>query len=274
MTNEGARRSRSFVILQFVIYRMSIADNLRRVQERIARAAESTGRRAAEITLVGVTKYVDTNLALELAAAGCHHLGESRPQELWKKHSGFEQRQSISFVHRSGAYLPSATLAPPNVHWHLIGHLQRNKVARTLPLVSLIHSVDSERLLAELNDAGMKAGDSRPAVDVLLEVNTSGEAAKHGLAPDVVARLLDTAPQYPHVNILGLMTMAALEGGPVIAARNFATLRELRDRLKPNLPEEVSLDELSMGMSADFEIAIREGATIVRIGSLLWENSF
>jgi uncharacterized pyridoxal phosphate-containing UPF0001 family protein len=118
----------------------------------------------------------------------------------------------------------------------------------------------------------MKAGDSQPTVSVLLEVNTSGEAAKHGLAPDEVEPILRAAPKYPHVSIQGLMTMAALEGGPDVAARNFATLRVLRDRLKRSAPNRVSLDELSMGMSADFEVAIKEGATIVRIGSMLWET--
>jgi uncharacterized pyridoxal phosphate-containing UPF0001 family protein len=104
-----------------------------------------------------------------------------------------------------------------------------------------------------------------------LEVNTSGEPAKHGLTPDAVEPLLTAAYRYRHVAIHGLMTMAALEGGPHAAARNFAALRELRDRLKANVPGNVQLNELSMGMSGDFEVAIREGATIVRIGSLLWE---
>lgn len=240
---------------------MSIAENLRRVRERIARAAESAGRSADEITLVGVTKYVDAQQAAELAA-GCTDLGESRPQELWKKADALTTQRAAGFT-------PAVS-----IRWHLIGHLQRNKVARTLPLVSRIHSVDSERLLAEINDARMKAGDSQPTVSVLLEVNTSDEAAKHGLAPDDVARLLEAAPGYPRVAIRGLMTMAALEGGLEVAARNFATLRELRDRLKRNVPEHVTLDDLSMGMSADFEVAIREGATIVRVGSLLWQGEF
>jgi uncharacterized pyridoxal phosphate-containing UPF0001 family protein len=104
-----------------------------------------------------------------------------------------------------------------------------------------------------------------------LEVNTSGEAAKHGLAPNEVEPLLAAAPRYPHVAIAGLMTMAALEGGTDVAARNFASLRELRDRLTRVAPDCVRLDELSMGMSGDFEVGIREGATVVRIGSLLWQ---
>jgi uncharacterized pyridoxal phosphate-containing UPF0001 family protein len=109
-------------------------------------------------------------------------------------------------------------------------------------------------------------------IDVLLEVNTSGEAAKHGLAPDAVEPLVASGAQYPRVAIRGLMTMAALEGGENIAAQNFAALRELRDRLTRVAPDGVTLDELSMGMSGDFEVAIREGSTIVRVGSLLWEN--
>ena len=245
---------------------MSIADNLRRVQERIGRAAESAGRSADEITLVGVTKYVGSREAAALAAAGCTDLGESRPQELWKKHADLE---------RAGASPPPVfppPPPPPPIRWHLIGHLQRNKVARTLPLVSLIHSVDSERLLAAIDEARAAAGDNPLPIHVLLEVNTSGEAAKHGLSPDDVEPLLAAAPNYPHVAIRGLMTMAALEGGEAVAARNFASLRELRDRLKPNAPSCVSLDVLSMGMSGDFETAIREGATIVRIGSALWEE--
>ena len=227
---------------------MSTSENLHRVRERIARTAESAGRHPDEIKLVGVTKYVGVREALELATAGCTDLAESRPQELWSK-----------------------AAALPDVRWHLVGHLQRNKVRRTLPLVSLIHSVDSERLLAAISEERAATDDYSPPASVLLEVNTSGEPAKHGLAPDAVEPLLAAAPRYAHVAICGLMTMAALEGGTEVAARNFATLRELRDRLIPNAPDGVRLDELSMGMSGDFEVAIREGATIVRIGSLLWE---
>jgi len=253
---------------------MSIADNLRRVQERIARAAESAGRRASDITLVGVTKYVGPDEAAALAAAGCPHLGESRPQELWRKHEALSSPQGE----------PASAGGPP-IHWHLIGHLQRNKVARTLPLVTLIHSVDSPRLLAAINDVclplppgegrgegAVSTTDTSHPIPVLLEVNTSNEPAKHGLAPNDVDPILAAAENYPYVSIRGLMTMAALEGGETTAARNFATLRELRDRLQRNTLPCVQLSELSMGMSGDFEIAIKEGATIVRVGSALWEQ--
>jgi pyridoxal phosphate enzyme (YggS family) len=234
---------------------MTVSENLERVRERIAAAAAASGRRADEITLVGVTKYVSAKEAAELAAAGCTDLGESRPQELWSKTASLRE--------------VAATFP---IRWHLIGHLQRNKVRRTLPLVTLIHSVDSERLLAAIDEAAFDLDASAVPVDVLLEVNTSGEAAKHGLAPDAVEPLLAAAPRYARVAIRGLMTMAALEGDETVAARNFASLRELRDRLKSVAPECVVLNELSMGMSGDFEVAIREGATIVRVGSLLWEN--
>jgi pyridoxal phosphate enzyme (YggS family) len=236
---------------------MSIAENFHRVRERIARAAESAGRPAAEITLVGVTKYVGPAEARQLAEAGCIDLGESRPQELW---------------HKAEALAALAPNTLPALRWHLVGHLQRNKVRRTLPLVTLIHSVDSERLLAAIDEARADTGDNAPPVDVLLEVNTSSEQAKHGLAPEAVESLLIAATRYRHVTVRGLMTMAALEGGPVVAARNFAALHELRDRLASVAPPGVKLKELSMGMSGDFEVAIREGATIVRVGSALWEE--
>jgi PLP dependent protein len=224
---------------------MSIADNLRHVRERIARAAEAAGRRAEDVTLVGVTKYVGTTQIRELVEAGCTELGESRPQELWNK------------VDELNAA----------VHWHLIGHLQRNKLRRTLPLVSLIHSVDSERLLAAIDAEWQSFSTAQnrqlSPIRALLEVNTSGEAAKHGVSPDDVEPILAAATRFPRVEVCGLMTMAALEGGLDVAARNFAALRTLADRF--------GLPERSMGMSGDFEVAIREGATIVRVGSALWE---
>jgi pyridoxal phosphate enzyme (YggS family) len=232
---------------------MSIADNLRRVRERIASAAAAAGRDAAEVTLVGVTKYVGVREALELVEAGCTDLGESRPQELWSK---------------AGALASAERSAASRVHWHLVGHLQRNKLRRTLPLVSLIHSVDSARLLAAIDAEWQSFSSAQnlqlPPIRVLLEVNTSGEAAKHGLAPADVERTLAAANRFPRVEICGLMTMAALEGGLDAAARNFAALGALADRFQ--------LKERSMGMSGDFEVAIRAGATIVRVGTALWES--
>jgi pyridoxal phosphate enzyme (YggS family) len=228
--------------------RQLVADNLARVRERIAVAAHAAGRDASSIQLIPVTKYVDAATAALLVDAGCTTLGESRPQQLWEK------------------------AAAPNlagVRWHLIGRLQRNKVRRTLPLVELIHSVDSERLLAEIEEqAAALSLTSR----VLLEVNCSGEADKQGFSANDMRRMLPTLTRFAHVRVGGLMTMAALEGGEATARANFAALRELRDELAAQSPAAVSLDELSMGMSGDFESAIAEGATIVRIGSSLFEG--
>jgi pyridoxal phosphate enzyme (YggS family) len=223
-----------------------LGENLARVRERIARAAQAAGRSAESVKLVAVTKYVSAEIARELVEAGCTRLGESRPQELWRK---------------------AAALADLAIEWHLVGHLQRNKVRRTLPVVEWIHSVDRQELLDQIESQERLA-----PVNVLVEINTSGEAAKHGLAPPEAERFLIAAAGYQRSCIRGLMTLAAREGGLATARRNFAALRDLRDRLRTVVPDNVRLDELSMGMSEDFEIAIQEGATMVRIGSGLFEG--
>jgi pyridoxal phosphate enzyme (YggS family) len=225
-----------------------IADNLARVRERIASAANLAGRAPDDVKLVAVSKYVGVAETAALLNAGCSLLGESRPQQLWEKAAAPEL---------AGA------------GWHLVGHLQRNKVRRTLPLVKLIHSVDSLRLLEAINDTAIELGCK---ARVLLEVNCSGEAAKYGLTGDELRRALPEVATFESVQVCGLMTMAALEGDEAVAAKNFAELRILRDSLRAECPSNVALNELSMGMSRDFEIAIREGATIVRIGSLLFEG--
>jgi len=225
-----------------------IARNLAEVRQRIAAAAVRSGRAAESVTLVAVTKYVGVAAIRDLVAAGCTRLGESRPQQLWQR---------------------AAELADLPIRWHLVGSLQRNKVRRTLPVVDMIHSVDTPQLLEAIDHAAVELG-RRAAV--LLEVNVSGEAAKHGLAPEAVAPLLDALPRLRNVEVRGLMCMAALEGGPEVARRNFAALRQLRDRLAGQLPPGVALSELSMGMSGDYEVAIEEGATMVRVGSALFEG--
>jgi pyridoxal phosphate enzyme (YggS family) len=229
-------------------YQQQIADNIAKVRERIARAAASTGRTPESIELVAVSKYVGPRQTAALLSAGCQILAESRPQKLFEKSSSPE--------------LTHAT-------WHLIGPLQRNKVRRTLPLVSLIHSVDSSRLLRAIDRV---AGEQSLSARLLLEVNCSGEPEKGGFDQQELLDLIPRLNEYPHVEVRGLMTMAARRGGTTIAADNFATLRKLLEQAAANCPTGVSLCELSMGMSADFEVAIREGATLVRIGSLLFEG--
>jgi pyridoxal phosphate enzyme (YggS family) len=225
-----------------------IRENLTLVREKIAAAATRSGRNADQIKLVGVTKYVEPQIARLLVEAGVTDLGESRPQELWRK---------------------AEALADLTVNWHAIGHLQRNKVRRTLECSPLIHSVDSLRLLEEINRESASGGK---ATSVLLEVNISGDAAKHGLLPNDVESHFLTIIQFDHINVRGLMTMSGLESGPDQTRREFAELRELAERLSPKCSHNICMDELSMGMSDDYEIAIEEGATIVRIGSALFEG--
>ncbi len=223
-----------------------LADRLRTVRERIAAACARARRPAGGVTLVAVTKTVPVEVAALMPELGVHDLGESRPQELWLKAAAL-----------SGA------------SWHLIGHLQRNKVERTLPLVGMIHSGDSLRLLTALEEEARRQGRT---LDVLLEVNASREASKHGFAPEAVPLLGGEIEKLRHVRVRGLMAMAAYDEDAEACRPTFARVRELRDRLRGEVGAPHSLDHLSMGMSNDFEVAIEEGATLVRLGSVLFEG--
>ncbi len=222
-----------------------LRSNLLSVRERIDAAAKRSGRSGDDITLVAVTKYLDAVQTQEVVDAGCRVLGENRPQVLWDKAAVIEQ---------------------PDLSWHMIGHLQRNKVKKTVPFVSLIHSVDSNRLLNAINAAG---ADEDRLVSVLLEVNVSGDEAKHGYDPTQLQDALDYVALLKNVRVQGLMCMAGLGLDESATRSQFAALRDLRDRHTGSAPANVNLTELSMGMSADFEWAIEEGATIVRLGSVL-----
>lgn len=222
----------------------TITERLRIVDERLAFACRRAGRDRADVTLVGVTKTVSVETAGLLPDVGLVHLGENRPQELWRK----------------------AAALPASVHWHLIGHLQRNKIEKTFSLVAMIHSVDSVRLLRALD---AEAERQKRGIDLLLEINASSEAAKHGFAPNEVLSLVPTVRQLKQARVRGLMTMAALQA-PEACRPTFRLLRALRDQLAAALGTE--LPHLSMGMSNDFEIAVEEGATLVRLGSVLFEG--
>jgi pyridoxal phosphate enzyme (YggS family) len=226
-----------------------LAERLRAVEERMQEVCVRSGRQRQDVTLVAVTKTVSAETAALLPTSGVVHLGESRPQELWQK----------------------AAALPPTIRWHLVGHLQRNKIERTLPLVHLIHSVDSLRLLEALD---REAAKRQSAVDALLEFNASRESSKQGFATEDVPRLAEVIPELKRVRVGGLMTMAALEDDPERTRQTFAALRGLRDRLQGLLGPPHRLDHLSMGMSNDFEVAIEEGATLVRIGTALFEGLF
>jgi pyridoxal phosphate enzyme (YggS family) len=224
--------------------RTVLAERIAIVRDRIKEACTRAGRAPGDVTLVGVTKSVSCEIAAIAFELGLHDLGESRPQELWKK-----------------------AAAVPAARFHLIGHLQRNKLVRTIPLVSLVHSVDSERLLDSLDAFGRLRGMPVP---ILLEVNCSREAAKSGFPPEALPSISDRASSLSGVLIRGLMTMAAYSEDPESARPTFVELRLLRDSLRTRTGLE--LPELSMGMSGDYEIGVEEGATLVRIGSTLFEG--
>ncbi len=222
-----------------------IRENWHCVQDDVQQAARAHSRPADAVQIVGVSKYVDTATTAMLIDAGCHCLGESRPQVLWQK---------------------AEQLMDQEVAWHLIGHLQRNKVRRLLKCGPCIESVDSQRLLQAIADESLAQGR---VTRVLLEVNISGDEAKTGLLPAELPGLLESLPSQG-VQLDGLMAMAGWGTAPAEARKQFAETRLLRDRLTDQTG--VPLPHLSMGMSGDFREAIAEGATIVRIGSRLFEG--
>jgi PLP dependent protein len=220
--------------------------NLDAVEARIGDACARARRRRSEVTLVAVTKSVSAEAAELLVELGVRDLGESRPQELWRK----------------------AVVLSKDVRWHFIGHLQRNKIDRTLPIAQLIHAVDSVRLLQALEQ---EAAKQARAVPILLEVNASGEASKQGLEPADLDGLVPELLKLKHVAVRGLMTMAALQDAEACRP-TFVRLRQLRDRLRTHLAGTHAVEFLSMGMSNDFEVAIEEGATHIRLGTVLFEG--
>jgi len=214
-----------------------IRTNIERVRERMARAAERAGRRAEDVLLVGVSKTVDAERIRRAVAAGLPALGENRVQEAEEK---------------------IAALGRP-VPWHLVGHLQTNKVRDALELFDLIHSLDRLELATELDKRARVRGR---AVDALVEVNVGAEASKGGVAPDRVGELLDAVAALPHVKVRGLMAIPPEAPEPDTARAWFRALRKLGERH--------GLAQLSMGMSGDFEVAIEEGATVVRVGTAIF----
>jgi hypothetical protein len=214
-----------------------IRANVERVNERVACAAARAGRRAEDVLLIGVSKTVDVERIRAAVAAGIRALGENRVQEAKEK---------------------IAVMGRP-VPWHLIGHLQTNKVKDALALFDVIHSVDRLDLARECDRRARTAGR---VVDVLLEVNVGGEATKGGFAPAAVAAAIEAVATLDHLRVLGLMAIPPAVERAEDARGWFRTLRGLAERH--------GLKELSMGMSADFEVAIEEGATMVRVGTAIF----
>ena len=224
-----------------------IPENLIIVRSRIKEAAERAGRRADDIILVCVTKMVGAAQIEEALAAGAADIGESRVQDAEIKFKAICARAK----------------------WHLIGHLQTNKVKDAVRIFDLIHSVDSLKLAEEISK---RAGAGGKTQEILVEVKTSEEATKYGVAPEEVIALVEKAAALPNIKIMGLMTMAPVVLDAEEARPYFKRLREASEAIAAKKIDKVSMRYLSMGMTQDFEVAIEEGANIVRIGRAIFEG--
>lgn len=228
---------------------MTIAHNLDAIRERIALAAQRAGKDPEEIALMAVTKTQPAERIVEAYRAGQRLFGENRVQEFAEKFGALAELHDAEF--------------------HMIGHLQSNKVTKAAEIFGAVDSLDSAKLAERLNAAAERAGRT---LSVLIEINAGGEAAKSGVAPDSVEleRILAEAPSWPQMRIRGLMTVPPFTDDPEGARPYFRQLHELRERLAGRGLPFVSLDVLSMGMSHDFDVAIEEGSTCVRIGTAIF----
>ena len=221
----------------------SVAENLERVREQIARAAAKSGRTTDDVELVAITKTHPADKVREAIETGQTLFGESRVQE-------------------ARAKIPEL---PSNLRWHFVGHLQKNKIRHALPLFEMIHSVDSLALAQDINRTAEEDG-MHPRV--LLEVNVAGEGSKFGFSPDKLSDQMEELLALPRLSILGLMTIPPLAEEAEASRKYFVQLREMRDRLQTEF--RVDLAQLSMGMTQDFPIAVEEGATLVRVGTAIF----
>lgn len=228
---------------------MTIAANLSAIHDRISSAARRVRRNPNDITLLAVTKTLPPDKIIEAYNAGQRFFGENRVQEFADKVG------ALSGLH--------------GAEFHMIGHLQSNKTGKAADIFDAIDSVDSSKLAARLNISAEELGRT---LDALIEINVGGEEAKSGIAPDSaeLERILQEAPGWPHLRIRGMMTVPPFTEDPQGARPYFRQLRELRDKLAArNLPS-VGLSQLSMGMSHDFEVAVEEGSTCVRVGTAIF----
>lgn len=221
-----------------------IADNLRRVRQKIVEAAARAGRDPNQVKLVAVTKTILPEKIYPVLREGIYDLGENRAQELAKKYSQL----------------------PLEVNWHFIGHLQTNKVRKIIKMVKLFHSLDRWSLAVEIDK---RARQNNIIADVLLQVNVSGEETKFGLVPEEVKDFASEAAGLSGIRVRGLMTMAPYADNPEEVRPVFRNLRLLANNVRGKIPG-VAMDMLSMGMTNDYEVAVEEGATIVRIGTAIF----
>ncbi|UWG96114.1 YggS family pyridoxal phosphate-dependent enzyme [Dehalobacter sp. DCM] len=225
---------------------MSIAKNIEEVKQRVAAAAERSGRKPEDVAILAVSKTVSADRVIEAYEAGIRAFGENKVQEWQDKH----------------------VLLPGECAWHIIGRLQSNKVKYLDDSIVLIHSLDRISLLEKLHEEGDKR---RIKWNTLVQVNVARDEAKAGLETDEVIDFLKVVKEYPNVRVHGLMTIGAFNAGPAETKGYFRKLREIRDDLqrKGIFPGD-TLPHLSMGMSQDYEMAVEEGATIVRVGSVIF----
>lgn len=221
--------------------------NLASVRERIADASRRVGRDPAEVRLLPISKTVDEARIRLSVEAGCRELGENKVQEAYRKWEALSDLEGL--------------------RWSLVGHLQTNKAKLVARFASEFQALDSLRV-AEALDRRLQALGR--GLDVFVQVNTSGESSKYGLAPDAVEAFVRRLPAYSSLRVRGLMTLALLSSDESRVRQCFVRLRELRDRIRQALPEGDRVAELSMGMSGDFETAIEEGATVVRVGQAIY----
>ena len=233
-----------------------ISERLERVNRTAQAACERSGRNPAEVRIVVVTKSADIEAIKEVIALGYTDLGENHVQQL--------KKVSAQILEMSPKTEP---LNPPNIRWHMIGHLQRNKVKQALPLTTLVHSVDTLRLAEEISCTAVKMDITVP---ILLQVNTSNEPQKYGVPVGAATHLAEQIETLPHVSFKGLMTMAPLTRNKEVVRACFARARDLFVEMRGEKIVGPQFTELSMGMSSDYEIAIEEGATILRIGSAIF----
>lgn len=223
---------------------MSLKERIEHIRQRVKEACERSGRSEEEVNIVAVTKYVSLDTTRSVLDEGILHIGENRPQNAVPKWEALGGRGT----------------------WHYIGHLQSNKVKDVIGRFQYIHSLDRLSLAKELEKRAKATGTK---VLAFLQVNVSGESSKQGIQPHEAAAFLKETAELSHVKIIGLMTMAPIVDDPELTRPVFRALRELRDDLNTQALTKEPLKELSMGMSDDFEVAIEEGATWVRLGTLL-----
>jgi len=241
--------------------RRKLLDNLKRVREQMQSACERSRRRPEDVQLVAVTKTVEVDVIRQALEAGLVDIGESRVQELTKRAGMIREH----LLRRRQMAAP----APVEPRWHMVGHLQRNKVRLLLPWVHSIHSVDSLRLAEEISAEAVPRGQPVP---IFVEINISAEKSKFGIAVGAATHFIGHIRPLPGIRVVGLMTMAPYEEDPAKTRTHFARLREVFEDIRSEGVAGPDFRELSMGMSNDFEAAIMEGATVVRIGRALFEG--